>query len=887
MSKGKAGEGALPTHYNPEDVEERIYRTWEEAGSFRAEMDPDATPYTIMMPPPNVTSNLHVGHALDNTIQDVLIRKHRMQGYEALWQPGTDHAGIATQHVVSARLAEERGLTRHDLGREAFEREIWKWKEVYEASIINQMRRLGFSADWTRTRFTMDDGLSRAVRHVFVNLYRDGHIYRGHYMINWCVGCSTALSDMEVEHEEREGGLYYVAYPVPDGGADASITIATTRPETILGDTAVAVHPDDERFSHLVGMTAVVPLVDRPIPIIADEAVDPEFGTGAVKITPFHDPNDFEMGGRRELERVQVIDEAGRMTEAAGEDYHGLDRFEAREKVVADLGELGQLVKVEKHTHAVGECHRCHSVVEPLISRQWFVSMRELAQPAIDVVRDGRVTFVPERFGRVYLNWMDNIRDWCISRQLWWGHRIPAWYCRECDEIVVAEEDPTECTSCGGSLVQDPDVLDTWFSSALWPFSTLGWPEDTPEMDYFFPTDVLVTGWDIIPFWVVRMIFSSLEHVGEAPFHTVLIHGLVLDPEGRKMSKSLGNGVDPLDVVDKYGADALRFSLLFGNSPGNEMRFFWERVEAGRNFSNKIWNACRFTLMNLDANFNPNEPVDYRPEDRWILGRLAEVVAEVEGDFGDYQLGEVLRSIYDFAWSEFCDWYIEMAKIRFADDVPAESRRAAHNTLVRVLDGILRLLHPVMPFVTEEMWSALPERTSLLIDASWPEATEYPPAPGDLGIDILRDVVRTVRNLRAEVNIPPSARISVICAAPPRTREVLQAFGEQLAGLAGIEDLDLVDETLQRPTQALAGVAGDVQVFMPLEGVIDLPREIERLEGRLEEARSNLSRSAGKLDNEDFVNRAPAEVVQRERERLADLEKEVEHLEIRLRELGG
>ncbi|MFP4201000.1 MAG: valine--tRNA ligase [Clostridia bacterium] len=887
MSKDRVSPTTLPPHYDPHDVEDRTYRAWEEAGAFRAEVNPDRTPYTIMMPPPNVTSNLHVGHALNNTIQDVLIRKHRMQGYETLWQPGTDHAGIATQHVVSSHLMKERGLSRQDLGREAFEREVWKWKEIYEASIINQMRKLGFSADWTRTRFTMDEGLSRAVRKVFVNLYDGGHIYRGEYMINWCVSCHTALSDIEVEHKEREGHLYYVRYPVR-GGTDDYITIATTRPETILGDTAVAVHPEDGRFSHLVGRTAIVPLVDRPVPIIGDEAVDPEFGTGAVKITPFHDPNDFEMGERRDLESIQVIDEDGRMTAAAGEAYLEMDRFEARKRVVDDLREAGLLVKMEKHRHSVGECHRCHTIVEPLISRQWFVSMKDLAGPAIEAVESGRVTFVPERFGRIYLHWMYNVRDWCVSRQLWWGHRIPAWYCEECDEVVVSEEDPTECPSCGGSLYQDPDVLDTWFSSALWPFSTLGWPDKTPEMDYFFPTDVLVTGWDIIPFWVSRMIFSALEHVDEIPFHTVLIHGLVLDAEGRKMSKTLGNGVDPLEVVERYGADALRFSLLFGNSPGNEMRFFWERVEAGRNFANKLWNACRFVLMNVDAEFDPGaKPTSLEPEDRWILDRLGRVVEEVNRDLEDYQIGEALRRTYDFAWSEFCDWYIEMAKTRLAEGVALESRHTALHTLLEVLAGLLRLLHPILPFVTEEMWGAIPGRDGLLIEALWPGDKEYPRSGDDLGVPLLQEVIRTIRNLRAEVNISPGTRVPVILAAPTSSEDKLRRFENHVLELAAVEELEFAPEDFDRPDQALTGVAGEVQVFLPLEGVVDLERERERLGKKLEEAQANLERSRAKLANEDFRTKAPGEVVTREGERASDLEKEVEHLEMRLREIGG
>ncbi len=887
MRQDKPGEASLPTHYDPHEVEERIYARWEADGSFRAHVNTERTPYTIMMPPPNVTSNLHVGHALNNTIQDVLIRKHRMQGYEALWQPGTDHAGIATQHVVSSHLQKEQGLTRHDLGRDAFEREVWKWKDVYEASIINQMRKLGFSADWTRTRFTMDEGLSRAVRRVFVDLYRNGHIYRGQYMINWCVGCRTALSDIEVEHEDRVGALYHVSYMVPDGGPGAHIPIATTRPETILGDTAVAVHPEDERFAHLVGGTAIVPLVDRPVPIIADEAVDPGFGTGAVKITPYHDPNDFEMGQRRGLDRIQVMDEEGVMTEASGDRYTGLDRFEARQRVIEDLREQELLIKTEEHTHAVGECHRCHTVVEPLISRQWFVAMKDLAGPAIRAVQDGSVTFVPERFGRIYLHWMENIRDWCISRQLWWGHRIPAWYCTSCEEVIVEEQAPEACPTCGGDVYQDEDVLDTWFSSALWPFSTLGWPDPTPEMDYFFPTDVLVTGWDIIPFWVARMIFSGLEHLGEAPFHTVLIHGLVLDAEGRKMSKSLGNGVDPLDVVEQYGADALRFSLLFGNAPGNEMRFLWDRVEAGRNFANKLWNACRFTLMNLDEEFDPSHCPDVLwPEDSWILGRLAETVQRVESGFESYQLGEALRTMYDFAWSEFCDWYIEMAKIRMNDALEPASGRAARYTLVRVLGDTLKLLHPIIPFVTEEMWSALPDRQTTLIEAQWPRASDYAGlGDAETGMATLQDVVRTIRNLRAEVNLPPATSVPVILSATGDARDVLHTFEHLIHALARVSELDIRDEDSGRPKQALTGVAGNIQVFLPLEGVIDVAAERDRLSKKRDEALGHLDRSERKLADDNFRTRAPEAVVEREKARRDELRAEVEHLELRIREL--
>ncbi len=877
----------LPSRYDPGGVEGRIYEFWREGGFFRAEVDPDRKPYTIMMPPPNVTDVLHVGHALNNTLQDVLIRKHRMAGLNALWQPGTDHAGIATQRMVELSLR-GRGLDRHRLGRAKFVSETWKWKEKYEANIIRQLQTLGVSPDWDRTRFTLDEGLSRAVREVFVRLYEKGLIYRGDYLINWCTDCTTAISDIEVEHEEREGHLYHVRYRLNEGG---SFTVATTRPETILGDTAVAVNPGDDRYRDLVGKTAVIPLVNREVPVIADELVDPEFGTGLVKVTPGHDPNDFEMGERAGLDVIRVIGEDGRMTDSAGEQYAGLDRGEARRRVIEDLEELGILEKVESHHHAVGTCYRCDSVVEPLVSTQWFVRMKPLAGPAVEAVRDGRVKFVPERFCRVYLNWMENIRDWCISRQLWWGHQIPAWYCDGCDEIIVSREDPRACTRCGGDdLRRDPDVLDTWFSSALWPFSTQGWPEETAEMGYFFPGDVLVTGWDIIFFWVARMIFASLEFTGEVPFDDVLIHGLVLDTEGRKMSKSLGNGVDPLEVVEKYGADALRFSLLFGNAPGNDLRFHWDRVEAGRNFANKLWNATRFVSMNLDDGFTPVCPGELEAsslelEDRWLLHRLRETAEAVSGHFDRYQAGEALREIYDFSWSEYCDWYIELAKGRLNCD-DERSRQVARAVLWIGLETILRLLHPFMPFVTEEMWQALPHAGEALVVAPWPRGEEFTcdRRSRDAMVSLM-EVIRCVRNLRSEVNLPPSRRVSIEVLAPEKSRQLLQGAQRYMRQLAGVDQLNLLPEDEKQPGQALAGVAGDVRVFLPLRGVIDLDREIARLQKKLKEATKLAERSRGKLDNQNFVDRAPEEVVQKERGRLADLESEVSHLQQRLAEI--
>ncbi len=879
----------LPSHFDAGAMEGPIYEKWEAGGHFKAEVRPDRRPYTILMPPPNVTSNLHVGHALDNTIQDILIRQHRMQGYESLWQPGTDHAGIATQHVVAQKLLEERGVTRHELGREAFVEEIWKWKDTYEGEILRQMKTLGFSPDWTRLRFTMDERLSRAVREVFVQYYEKGLIYRGDYMINWCPKCSTALSDIEVEHEEKQAKLYYVNYRVETDAeeVDSFIQVATTRPETILGDTGIAVHPEDARYRKWVGRWAMVPLVNRRVPIVADEFVDAEFGTGVVKVTPAHDPNDYEIGQRNGLDPLEVINPKGLMTANAGERYEGLDRFAARQQVVDDLQAQGLLERVESHTHAVGECHRCSTVVEPLISRQWFVNMKPLAKPAIEAVETGRIRFVPERFGRIYLNWMYNVRDWCISRQLWWGHQIPAWYCDDCEEMIIARNAPTACDQCGGAVTQDEDVLDTWFSSALWPFSTQGWPEATPEMDYFYPSDVLVTGWDIIPFWVARMIFSALAFTDEVPFSEVLIHGLVLDPEGRKMSKSLGNGVDPLDVVETYGADALRFSLLFGNSPGSDMRFFWEKVETGRNFGHKLWNACRFVLMNLPDDFDPAQPAQYQMEDRWILSRAREMVGKVDGFFDDYQLGEALREIYEFSWNEFCDWYIEMAKARLSEEEPDERRHAAQVTLCRVLDTILKALHPYMPFITEAMWGALPDSDGLLISAPWPSVDAFPRDEALIeDVRRVQEVVRTVRNLRAEVNIPPSQTVPVTIIAPSRWQNVLVPWEAQLKQLAGIAEITWSLKEVGEPEQTLVGVAGDIRVLLPLEGVIDVEREQSRLKKKLEEALGYLKSAEKKLANPDFLEKAPETIVEREQKRYEQTKQEVKHLTSRLEQLG-
>ncbi|MGB4483327.1 MAG: valine--tRNA ligase, partial [bacterium] len=746
MAEGKN----LSTVYNPRVVEDKWYQYWMEGDYFRPTIDPEQEPFTIVIPPPNVTGALHMGHALDNTIQDVLIRWKRMTGVPTLWLPGTDHAGIATQARVVESLAQE-GLTPQDLGREKFLERTWQWKEQYGGRIIEQLKRLGASCDWSRERFTMDEGCSRAVREVFVSLFEKGLIYRGDYIVNWCPQCGTAISDIEVEHEEEEGKLWHFRYPLIDG--EGYVTVATTRPETILGDTAVAVHPEDERYRDLVGKRLVLPGVGRQIPIVADPYVDPEFGSGAVKVTPAHDPNDFLIGLRHGLEQVVVMAPDGTMNENAGK-YQGMDRLECREALVADFDREGYLVKVEDHLHAVGHCSRCDTTIEPLLSKQWFVRMKPLAEPALEAVRQGQIRFVPERFTKIYCDWLENIRDWCISRQLWWGHRIPVWYCQDCDEIIASREDLNQCPHCGGEVEQDPDVLDTWFSSALWPFSTLGWPDDTEDLNYFYPTSVLVTGRDIIFFWVARMIFMGLEFMQEEPFREVLIHGLVLDSQGRKMSKSLGNGIDPLEVIEEYGADTLRFMLMTSTTPGNDMRFYWERVENCRNFANKIWNASRFALMNL-TDFQPEgieeDQLAYSMADRWILSRLNRTIARVTEELEEYQLGEAATTLYEFIWGEFCDWYIEMIKPRLYAKEDGEGRRTSQYVLWKVLETTLRLLHPFMPFITEEIWQHLPHGGPSICVAPWPEAGDTDPAVEE-EMERIMAVIRGVRNIRAEMN---------------------------------------------------------------------------------------------------------------------------------------
>ncbi len=878
----------LPKNYNPADVEDRIYDFWMKENLFHAEVETGKEPFCIVIPPPNVTGSLHMGHALDNTLQDILIRWKRMQGYEALWLPGMDHAGIATQIKVEEQLAKE-GLSRHDLGREAFIDRVWEWKEKYGGQIINQLKRLGASCDWERQRFTMDEGLSEAVKTVFLRLYEKGLIYRGDYIINWCPRCKTALSDLEVEHQPTAGKLYHVRYPLEDGSGH--ITVATTRPETILGDTAVAVHPDDERYREVVGKRVVLPVLGRVIPIVADEYVDPEFGSGAVKVTPAHDPNDFEIGARHGLESVTVIDEDGIMTDAAGK-YAGMERYQCREALLKDLEEGGYLVKVDDHEHAVGRCQRCQTVVEPLVSKQWFVKMKPLARPAIEAVKEGRVRFVPERFKRIYLNWMEKVHDWCISRQIWWGHRIPVWYCQDCGETIAAAEEPDRCPKCASSeLIQDPDVLDTWFSSALWPFSTMGWPEDTPELRYFYPTSVLVTGYDIIFFWVARMIFSALEHTGQVPFRDVLIHGIVRDEQGRKMSKSLGNGIDPLEVIDKYGADTLRFTLVTGNAPGNDMRFYWERVEGSRNFCNKIWNASRFVLMNLEG-FDPEMSLagnvsELPLVDRWILSRLRAVAAEVTQNLERYELGEAARLLYDFIWSEYCDWYIELVKPRlYGKDV--QSKRMAQFTLWYVLDNVLRLLHPFMPFITEEIWQRLPGTGKSLMVADWPVLPEIlTDEEAEEAVAILMETVKAIRNLRAEVKLSPSTRSRVVVkATASRTADLLRDHLELISELARATPLEINTDG-EPPSQALASIIPGAEVYLPLRGLVDIDREIARLGRDLAKARDEFERSKRKLEDRNFVKKAPPEIVAREREKLAEYREKISGIEERLRQISG
>ena len=851
----------IAKNYNPAEFEDKLYNEWVEKGYFHAEVDKNKKPFTIVIPPPNVTGQLHMGHALDETLQDILIRYKRMQGYSALWVPGTDHAGIATQIKVEENLRVNEGLTRYDLGREKFLERVWDWKKQYGGRIINQLKKIGSSCDWDRERFTMDEGCSKAVKEVFVNLYNKGLIYQGSRIINWCPHCITALSDAEVEHAEQEGHFWHIKYPIKD--SDDFVIIATTRPETLFGDTAVAVNPEDERYKDLIGKMLILPLVGREIPVVADEYVDKEFGTGCVKITPAHDPNDFEVGQRHNLEQIKVMNDDATMNSYAGK-YEGMDRYECRKAMVKDLEEQGLLVKVEDHSHNVGQCYRCGTTVEPIVSKQWFVKMKPLAQPAIDAVKNKETEFVPEHFEKVYFHWLENIRDWCISRQLWWGHRIPAFYCDDCGEMVVTKEDKAICPKCGKEMRQDPDTLDTWFSSALWPFSTLGWPDKTEELDYFYPTSVLVTGYDIIPFWVMRMMFSALEHTGQVPFKHVFIHGLVRDSQGRKMSKSLGNGIDPLEIVEKYGADALRFTLATGNAPGNDMRFYIERVEASRNFANKIWNASRFTLMNLDVEENKLPDLkDLQLEDKWILSKYNRVVKVVTENLDRFELGVALSNLYDFIWENFCDWYIELVKPRLFDKENPTAKTAQY-VLTYVLSNTMKLLHPFMPFITEEIWQHLPHEGESIMISQWPVYDEKLDFPEDEGsMELIMQAISAVRNRRAEMNVPPSKKAKTIIVTD-KTDIFSQGtvFFEKLASASEAvvqKDKSGISEN------AVNVVVPSAEIYLPLDELVDKSKELERLNGEKKKLEGEIKRVESKLSNPGFVNKAPQKVVDEEK----------------------
>ena len=857
----------LPKVYEPQEVEARIYRAWEENGCFKGHRDPKKKPFTIVMPPPNVTGQLHMGHAMDDSLQDMLIRYKRMQGYAALYLPGTDHAGIATQVKVEEELREKEGLSRYDLGREKFLERVWDWKHKYGARIVAQQKKLGISADWDRARFTMDEGLSKAVREVFVSLYEKDLIYKGSRIINWCPHCVTALSDAEVEYQDKPGHLWHMRYPL--AGGSGYLVVATTRPETMMGDTGVAVNPTDARYKHLVGKTCILPLMDREIPIVADDYVEMDFGTGCVKMTPAHDPNDFEVGLRHNLETIRVLDDNGIVNENGGK-YQGMDRYEARKAVVADLEELGLMEKIEPYSHNVGTCYRCHSDVEPLISAQWFVRMEPLAKEALRVVNEGETKFVPDRFAKTYTNWMENVHDWCISRQLWWGHQIPVWYCADCGHMTVSRTDPDCCEKCGSQRIErDPDVLDTWFSSALWPFSTLGWPEETEDLKFFYPTDVLVTGYDIIFFWVARMIFSACEHTKKPPFHTVFIHGLVRDDKGRKMSKSLGNGIDPLEIADKYGADALRFNLVTGNSPGNDMRFYTERCEAMRNFANKIWNASRFLMMNLTID-KCQLPEKLELEDKWILSKLNRAVAEITDNMDRYELGVAAQKIYDFIWDDYCDWYIELTKTRLQGE-DEDSKARAQQVLCYVLTEMLKLLHPFMPFITEEIWQALPHEGDFLMMQNWPVASEAMNFPDEeKAMELIMDAIRAIRARRSEMNVPPSKKAHLTVATGEG--EVFALGVPFLKKLAYASEVEIVP-TGEAPDAAgkVAVVTHAAQMFIPLGELVDLEKEKARVEKELKKQSAELDKLNAKLSNPGFVNKAPANVVEAEKERAVQL----------------
>ena len=870
----------LPKQYDPKQVENQIYEMWMENGCFKAEVDPDKKPYSIVMPPPNVTGQLHMGHALDSTLQDILTRYKRMQGYSALWLPGTDHAGIATQIKVEEELRTKEGLTRYDLGREKFLERVWAWKEKYGSRIVEQQKKLGVSCDWSRSRFTMDEGCSKAVRETFCELYDKGLIYKGSRIINWCPHCVTALSDAEVEYVDKPGHLWYIRYPLSDGSGD--IVVATTRPETMMGDTGVAVNPEDEKFKHLIGKTCILPIMNREIPIVGDEYCEIGFGTGAVKMTPAHDPNDFEVGLRHNLEVIRVLDDNGKVNENGGK-YCGLDRYECRKAIVADLEAEGYLVKTEPYSHNVGTCYRCHNDVEPIISAQWFVKMAPLAKEAIRVVKDGTIKFVPERFSKIYINWMENVHDWCISRQLWWGHQIPAWYCDECGHINVSREDPTKCEKCGCThLTRDEDVLDTWFSSALWPFSTLGWPNlNSEDLKYWYPTTDMVTGYDIIFFWVARMVFSGMEQMKKEPFKTVFIHGLVRDDKGRKMSKSLGNGSDPLEMAEKFGADALRFNLITGNSPGNDMRFYVEKCEAMRNFANKIWNASRYVLMNLTIE-EPGLPAldQLEIEDKWVLSKLNTLIREVTENMDAYELGVASAKVYDFIWDTYCDWYIELTKTRLYSE-NEQSKLAAQRVLVYVLDQILRLLHPFMPFITEEIWQAIPHEGKFIMASDWPVWRDELAFPQDEeSMELIKDAITAIRARRAEMNVPANKRVNMTIST--QRQNVFTAgipFFGRLAGAEGVTVSDTVDEGAMEREGMVEVVTHAARIFIPLAELVDFEKELARIAKEKENCLKQIAMFEGKLSNESFVSRAPEKVVNDQREKLAKAKALLEQLE--------
>ena len=875
----------LEKNYNPADIEGRLYQKWLDSKYFHAKVNPDKKPFTIVMPPPNITGQLHMGHALDNTLQDILIRYKRMQGYEALWQPGTDHAAIATEVKVIEKLKKE-GIDKKDLGREGFLKEAWKWKEEYGSRIINQLHKMGSSADWDRERFTMDEGCSDAVLEVFTRLYEKGYIYKGSRIINWCPKCQTSISDAEVVHEEQDGFFWHINYPIV-GEEGRFVEIATTRPETMLGDTAVAVNPEDERYKDLIGKTLKLPLTDREIPVVADEYVDKEFGTGCVKITPAHDPNDFEVGRRHNLEEICIMNDDA--TISVPGKYFGMDRYEARKAMVEDLKEQGLLVKVVPHSHNVGIHDRCKTTVEPMVKPQWFVKMDEMAKPAIEAIKTGELKFVPESFGKTYLHWLEGIRDWCISRQLWWGHRIPAYYCADCGEMTVAKAKPETCPKCGGThLNQDEDTLDTWFSSALWPFSTLGWPEKTPELEYFYPTDVLVTGYDIIFFWVIRMVFSGIEQTGKCPFHTVFIHGLVRDSQGRKMSKSLGNGIDPLEVIDKYGADALRMTLITGNAPGNDMRFYWERVEASRNFANKVWTASRFIMMNMEkAPVSEVSLDELTMADKWILSRANSLAKEVTENLDKFELGIALQKVYDFIWEEFCDWYIEMVKPRLWNDEDT-TKAAAIWTLKTVLIQSLKLLHPYMPFISEEIFCNLQDEEESIMISSWPEyRDDWNFADEEYSVETIKEAVRAIRNVRTSMNVPPSKKAKVYVVS--EDEKLLSVFDHSRAFFAALGFASEV--TLQKDKSgigedAVSAVIPKAAIYMPFAELVDIEKEKERLLKEEERLNKELARVNGMLGNERFVSKAPQAKIDEEKAKLAKYTQMMEQVKERLSQLA-